>query len=67
MKIISPTNAEYCFWDNENKHFLNEGDVDESDLDEDLVKKILLDSPWALGHYCYRSRFIGISLIFRAC
>jgi len=54
MKVIAFRNAAVCYWDNENKQFLNETDVDEDDLEEGVVRKINLDKEWALGQFCHR-------------
>jgi len=52
-KIISRKNESVCYWDEDNKHFLNAADVAKEDIKEGIVKEIRLDRPWALGASCH--------------
>ena len=53
LEILAPSNEAVCYYDNENKQFLDSTNVTKRDLKEGLVTKSDQNRIWALGKFCH--------------
>jgi hypothetical protein len=66
-KVLSSGNTSFCYWDNDDKQFLSEAEVDAEDLEDGLVYRINLGREWALGQTCHGlSTYVVILILDRA-
>jgi len=52
-QILAPHNESVCYYDNEDKQFVNPNDVNKQDVKDGIITKVNLDREWALGKFCH--------------